>query len=143
MFTKGIYKIRINGLITPTSHKNGVMSIFFRRMYDKAIVLKTDPTSVSLSFTFSEHPLTEFYVSGTEYFTEGLLGSISFKIITQKTLIDPQNKIFFFFPTIFSPTLTNSPELLTCKINSIKIPCRTSMQYPYRLELYNSPIFIP
>ncbi len=62
MFTKGVYKIRINGLITPTSQKNGVMSIFFKRMYDKAIVLETDPDSISLSFTFSEHPLTEFYV---------------------------------------------------------------------------------
>ena len=39
IFTKGVYTIRINGLITPTSHKNGVMSIFFRRVYDQAIVL--------------------------------------------------------------------------------------------------------
>ena len=34
MFEKGTYKIKINSLITPTTHKNGVPRVFFRRTSD-------------------------------------------------------------------------------------------------------------
>ena len=30
--------------------------------------------------------------------------------------------------------------MLTCKIESVSIPCRTDLLNPYRLELYTSPI---
>jgi len=39
VFTEGTYKLEINGLITPTTHENGVPSLFFRRKTDQAIVL--------------------------------------------------------------------------------------------------------
>ena len=126
-FQKGQYKIKINGLITPTTHKNGVMQIFFKRTYDQAIVLASKDSSIPTNYIFREFPLKEFQIKGTEYFTEGLLGSLTFGIKTTQSIIDPLTKIYFFFPTIFSPTLTNQPELLTCKINSVKIPCETSM----------------
>ena len=45
-------------------------------------------------------------------------------------------------PTIFSPTLSNKPELLICKINNVAISCITDPQNPYRLQLHESPITI-
>ena len=77
-FKKGQYKIKINGLITPTTHKNGVMKIFFKRKTDKAIVLQSKDSSIPTTYKFREFALKKFTIKGTEFFTEGLLGSITF-----------------------------------------------------------------
>jgi hypothetical protein len=55
------------------------------RTFDSAIVLSSSTVLQASSFTFVEKPLYSFYISANEFFMEGLLCSLTFKLQTSET----------------------------------------------------------
>lgn len=138
----GTYQISILNMKTPTTHSTDKVKIRLRRSTDSVFVMQSKEAS------YTSYPVLQLGASSfvkivqSRFLCVACLGEFTFQVTLTNSYIDPNSTVYVHFPSYFLPAITNQAEKLDCRFGLDPVGCSTDPDYPYRLKITGSPIYL-
>ncbi|EAR93974.2 transmembrane protein, putative (macronuclear) [Tetrahymena thermophila SB210] len=140
-FTASSYILVIDGILTPASNSNDLISISFIRNYDSGLVLQNIQSTTVPFPSLLQKINSQIILAQANFLMEGSLQELVFNVTMKNSQITSSAIMYIYFPIYYAPSISNFPAYLYCRMNNIQIPCKYNNN-PFRLEISESPLFI-
>lgn len=138
----GSYEIGILNLKTPTTMSTDKVKIRLRRSTDNVFVMQSKESSYT-SYPILQLGASSFIqVVSSRFLCVACLGEFTFQVNLTNSYIDQNSVVYLHFPSYFLPAITNQQAKLDCRFNLDPVVCSTQSDYPYRLSLTGSPLYL-